>query len=50
MHWIGKGAYATVKMGVHKPTGENWAIKMYERFKLIDSTRKSSLVREIRIM
>lgn len=49
-HWIGKGAYAVVKLGMHKPTGENRAIKMYERFKLIDSTRKSSLVREIKIM
>jgi serine/threonine protein kinase len=47
---IGKGAYARVKLATHRKSGEPRAIKLYERYKLIDATRKQSLVREIRIM
>lgn len=47
---IGSGAYASVKLAVHKKFKEQRAIKMYERYKLIDSMRRSSLIREIKIM
>ena len=47
---IGHGAYAVVKEGVHKPTGEKVAIKMYDRYKLMDVQRKKSALREIKIL
>ena len=31
---LGSGAYASVKMATHKPTGMVLAIKVYEKFKL----------------
>jgi serine/threonine protein kinase len=46
---IGHGAYAVVKEAIHKPTGERVAIKMYDRFKLVDIQRKKQAIREIRI-
>ena len=33
---IGHGAYAIVKEGTHRPTGEKVAIKIYDRYKLMD--------------
>ena len=39
-----------VKEGVHKPTGEKIAIKMYDRYKLMDIQRKKSALREIKIL
>jgi serine/threonine protein kinase len=47
---IGKGAYAIVKLAVHRPTGEKRAVKFYERSKLVDSMRKQSLLKEIKIL
>lgn len=37
---IGQGAYAIVKEGIHKPSGERVAIKQYDRSKLLDPQRK----------
>jgi serine/threonine protein kinase len=47
---IGNGAYALVKEAIHKPTGERVAIKVYDRFKLMDIQRKKSALREIKIL
>lgn len=47
---IGSGAYAVVREAVHKPTGEKVAIKIYDRFKLMDVQRKKSALREIKIL
>jgi serine/threonine protein kinase len=47
---IGKGAYAVVKQAVHKPTGTKLAIKIYEKFKLMDPARKSAVKREIQVL
>eukprot|EP00362_Geleiidae_sp_MMETSP1317_P002265 CAMPEP_0201282492 /NCGR_PEP_ID=MMETSP1317-20130820/5779_1 /ASSEMBLY_ACC=CAM_ASM_000770 /TAXON_ID=187299 /ORGANISM="Undescribed Undescribed, Strain Undescribed" /LENGTH=43 /DNA_ID= /DNA_START= /DNA_END= /DNA_ORIENTATION= len=33
---LGQGAYAVVRLSIHKPTGRKLAIKQYEKFKLID--------------
>ena len=47
---IGQGAYATVKQGTHKLTGRKVAIKIYEKYKLIEPQRKISVNREIQIL
>jgi MAP/microtubule affinity-regulating kinase len=39
-----------VKEGVHKNTGDSLAIKVYDKYKLIDIQRKRSVVREIKIL
>jgi serine/threonine protein kinase len=47
---IGKGAYAVVKQCIHKPTGLKLAIKIYEKYKLLDSVRKAAVKREIDVL
>lgn len=44
---LGAGAYAQVKQVVHKSTGLVLAIKVYEKFKLMEAQRKKSVIREI---
>lgn len=39
-----------VKEGFHKNTGRTLAIKVYDKYKLIDVQRKKSAIREIKIM
>jgi hypothetical protein len=47
---IGKGAYAVVKQAMHKPSGIKLAIKIYEKYKLMDQSRKTAVKREIQIL
>ncbi len=47
---LGQGAYAVVKNAVHKSTGRKVAIKIYEKYKIADSQRKTCVNREIRVM
>ncbi len=47
---IGAGAYAIVMKCRHKKTGNLLAAKIYDKFKLIDESRKKSLKAEIRLM
>lgn len=47
---IGKGAYAIVKSVTHKPTNKKFAIKFYEKVKLLDPEKKGSVKREIQIL
>jgi hypothetical protein len=47
---IGKGAYAIVKLALHKPTNRRMAVKIYEKSKLMDPQRNSSVKREIQIL
>eukprot|EP00392_Amoebophrya_sp_AT5.2_P000944 g946.t1 len=47
---IGQGAYATVRLAVHKPSGKKVAIKIYEKSRLLDPQRRKSVRREIRVM
>jgi MAP/microtubule affinity-regulating kinase len=39
-----------VKESFHRPTGERVAIKQYDRYKLMDTQRKKSAIREIKIL
>jgi len=47
---LGKGAYATVREAFDEFTKEKVAIKIYEKMKLIDVHRKSSVLKEIEIL
>ncbi len=47
---VGQGAYAAVKAAVHKATGQKVAIKVYEKYKIADSQRKTCVNREIRVL
>ena len=47
---IGKGSYAAVKSAVHKSTGRKYAIKIYEKYKLMDPAKKAAVKREIQIL
>ena len=47
---IGKGSYASVKSAIHKSTGNKYAIKIYEKYKLMDPAKKSAVKREIQIL
>jgi hypothetical protein len=40
---LGKGAYAIVKNALHKPSKLKIAIKIYDKYKLHDPQRKSSV-------
>ena len=47
---IGKGAYAIVKSGVNKNSGQKVAIKVYDKSRIADPQRKTCVNREIRIL
>lgn len=47
---IGQGAYATVAFGLHKETSKKVAIKIYEKYKLLDPQRRKGVRGEIRLM
>jgi serine/threonine protein kinase len=44
---LGAGAYASVKKATHKLTGMVLAIKVYEKFKLMENHRKKNVIKEI---
>lgn len=48
---LGSGAYAIVKQAIHKETGMQLAIKVYEKFKLHSNQMvKKSVSREIKLL
>ena len=47
---IGQGAYAIVKQGYNKKTEQRVAIKIYEKLKISDTQRKTSVNREISLL
>jgi len=47
---IGQGAYAVVRVGLHKPTNKKVAMKIYKKYKLMDPNRRKSVKREIKLM
>ena len=49
-HTLGKGAYAVVKVCKSKITGEKYAMKIYEKSRLNDSSKKKCVYREIEIL
>ena len=47
---IGQGAYASVRIGLHKPTDKKVALKIYKKYKLEEPNRRKSVKREIKLM
>jgi len=47
---IGKGAYAVVRLGLHKKENKKVALKIYEKSKMGELQRKKSVRREIKLM
>lgn len=47
---IGKGSYAVVKLGIHRESKIEYAVKTYEKVKLNDPLKKKSVDREIFIL
>lgn len=47
---IGQGAYAIVRSAIKKSTNAKYAVKTYEKTKLLDPHRKRSVQREIEIL
>lgn len=47
---LGQGAYAVVKEAVHRDSGYAVAVKVYDKYKLVDAQRKKGLAREIKLM
>ena len=47
---IGQGAYAVVRVGLHKPSNKKVAMKIYKKYKLMDPNRRKSVKREIILM
>ena len=47
---LGQGSYASVKQAVHVETGLILAIKVYEKFNLMDASRKKGVAREISVL
>ena len=46
---VGQGAYATVRLAIHKRTGKKVAIKIYEKSRLLDPQRRKSVRQEAKI-
>jgi serine/threonine protein kinase len=47
---LGEGAYAVVRLAYKKSEGLNYAAKIYDKSKLIDEHRRSSVCREVMLM
>jgi serine/threonine protein kinase len=49
LHTLGKGSSAIVKLAKHKKMNCKVAFKIYDKYKLLESQRKRSLLKEIEI-
>ena len=47
---LGKGAYGLVKLATHKRTNEKFAVKIYEKSRLTDPSKRANVNREISIL
>jgi serine/threonine protein kinase len=47
---IGQGAYAVVRLGLHKILNQKIAVKIYDKLKLMEPNRRKSVKREMKIM
>jgi 3-phosphoinositide dependent protein kinase-1 len=47
---LGEGAYAVVRLAYKKSEGRSYAAKIYDKSKLVDEHRRSSVCREVMLM
>jgi len=47
---VGQGAYAIVRLGLHKPSNTKVAIKTYDKVKLQDPRRRKNVYREVQLL
>jgi serine/threonine protein kinase len=47
---LGEGAYAVVKLAKRRQDGKNYAVKIYDKNKLVDEHRRTSVCREVMLM
>lgn len=47
---MGCGANATVRIGKEKRTGALYAVKIYEKYKLVEPSKKKRVLREMEIL
>ena len=47
---LGKGSYATVRLGIHKETKKKYAIKIYSKLSLFDIQKRNTVKNEILIL
>ncbi len=47
---VGQGSYAVVKLARDKKTGQKFAIKTYDKYKLYDAQRRKNVKNEISIL
>ena len=47
---IGQGSYAVVKLALDKTSNEKVAIKIYEKYRLLDPRKMKNVRREIQIL
>lgn len=49
-HELGKGSYASVKLGYNKDTNDKYAFKFYQKYLLSDPYKMRNVKREISIL
>jgi serine/threonine protein kinase len=47
---IGQGAYATARLAMNRTTGERVAVKVYEKYRLLEAQKRKAVRREIAIL
>jgi len=47
---LGEGAYAVVRLAYKRSEGQSYAAKIYDKSKLVDEHRRSSVCREVMLM
>ena len=47
---LGQGSFAKVRLAIDQRTKEKVAIKIYDKFRLLDNTKKKNVLREITTM
>lgn len=47
---LGEGAYAVVRIAYKKSEGKTYAAKIYDKSKLVDEHRRSSVCREVMLL
>lgn len=47
---LGLGSYAVVRLAINKQNNQKYAIKTYEKSKLVDAQKRKNVTRELKIL